>query len=109
MSSRSPFRVSRQACPLNSWPVSGVERTSQEVWESFSQCFTPAVREVVEFAKGIPGFQELSQQDQVMLLKSGTFQVTAHMLHYKICEEIGSRCKMPVFVHFDALLVFISI
>ncbi|XP_056279674.1 nuclear receptor subfamily 1, group D, member 4a isoform X2 [Pseudoliparis swirei] len=63
------------ACPLNAWPVSGANRTSQEIWESFSQCFTPAVKEVVEFAKGIPGFQELSQQDQVMLLKSGTFQV----------------------------------
>lgn len=33
------------------------------------------MKEVVEFAKGIPGFQELSQYDQVMLLKSGTFQV----------------------------------
>ncbi|XP_077573792.1 nuclear receptor subfamily 1, group D, member 4a [Stigmatopora nigra] len=63
------------ACPLNACPVSGADRTSQEIWESFSQCFTPAVKEVVEFAKGIPGFQELSQQDQVMLLKSGTFQV----------------------------------
>ncbi|XP_027144610.1 nuclear receptor subfamily 1, group D, member 4a isoform X1 [Larimichthys crocea] len=63
------------ACPLNAWPVSGAERSSQEIWESFSQCFTPAVKEVVEFAKGIPGFQELSQHDQVMLLKSGTFQV----------------------------------
>uniref|UniRef100_A0A4W6FLG3 Nuclear receptor subfamily 1, group D, member 4a n=1 Tax=Lates calcarifer TaxID=8187 RepID=A0A4W6FLG3_LATCA len=63
------------ACPLNACPVSGAERTSQEIWESFSQCFTPAVKEVVEFAKGIPGFQGLSQQDQVMLLKSGTFQV----------------------------------
>ncbi|XP_008317114.1 nuclear receptor subfamily 1, group D, member 4a [Cynoglossus semilaevis] len=63
------------ACPLNACPVSGPERSSQEIWESFSQCFTPAVKEVVEFAKGIPGFQQLSQQDQVMLLKSGTFQV----------------------------------
>ncbi|XP_037101297.1 nuclear receptor subfamily 1 group D member 1-like [Syngnathus acus] len=63
------------ACPLNACPVSGSERSSQDIWESFSQCFTPAVKEVVEFAKGIPGFQELSQQDQVMLLKSGTFQV----------------------------------
>uniref|UniRef100_A0A8C8VLX2 Nuclear receptor subfamily 1 group D member 1 n=1 Tax=Pelusios castaneus TaxID=367368 RepID=A0A8C8VLX2_9SAUR len=35
----------------------------------FCQCFTPAVKEVVEFAKSIPGFQALCQQDQVMLLK----------------------------------------
>lgn len=71
-----------KACPLNACPVSGAERTSQEIWESFSQCFTPAVKEVVEFAKGIPGFQELSQQDQVMLLKSGTFQVTIYIKWY---------------------------
>ncbi|MED6244077.1 hypothetical protein ATANTOWER_013562 [Ataeniobius toweri] len=63
------------ACPLNSCPVAPASRSSQEVWESFSQCFTPAVKEVVEFAKSIPGFQTLSQHDQVMLLKSGTFQV----------------------------------
>lgn len=64
-----------QACPLNACPVAPASRSSQEVWDSFSQCFTPAVREVVEFAKSIPGFQSLSQHDQVMLLKSGTFQV----------------------------------
>lgn len=76
-----------QACPLNAWPVSGAERTSQEIWESFSQCFTPAVKEVVEFAKGIPGFQELSQQDQVMLLKSGTFQVITHISYDLLCSS----------------------
>lgn len=70
----APFLV-LQACPLNSCPVAPASRSSQEVWESFSQCFTPAVKEVVEFAKSIPGFQSLSQHDQVMLLKSGTFQV----------------------------------
>lgn len=37
--------------------------------------FTPAVREVVEFAKRIPGFRDLSEHDQVSLLKAGTFEV----------------------------------
>ncbi|GLD46101.1 nuclear receptor subfamily 1 group D member 1-like protein [Lates japonicus] len=77
------------ACPLNACPVSGAERTSQEIWESFSQCFTPAVKEVVEFAKGIPGFQGLSQQDQVMLLKSGTFQVL--MVRFCTLFNAGDR------------------
>lgn len=63
------------ACPLNACPISGADSSSQQIWESFSQGFAPAVKEVVEFAKGIPGFQELSQPDQVMLLKAGTFQV----------------------------------
>ncbi|XP_053868792.1 nuclear receptor subfamily 1 group D member 1-like [Malaclemys terrapin pileata] len=63
------------ACPLNASPYCSNGKTSQQVWEEFSQCFTPAVKEVVEFAKSIPGFQSLCQQDQVMLLKAGTFQV----------------------------------
>ncbi|XP_029450933.1 nuclear receptor subfamily 1 group D member 2-like isoform X2 [Rhinatrema bivittatum] len=63
------------ACPLNFSPYCSSGKSSQQVWEEFSQCFTPAVKEVVEFAKSIPGFQSLCQQDQVMLLKAGTFQV----------------------------------
>ncbi|XP_059189040.1 nuclear receptor subfamily 1, group D, member 4a [Centropristis striata] len=83
------------ACPLNAWPVSGADRTSQEIWESFSQCFTPAVKEVVEFAKGIPGFQELSQQDQVMLLKSGTFQV----LMVRFCTLFNAEERTVTFLN----------
>lgn len=83
------------ACPLNACPVSGAERSSQEIWESFSNCFTPAVKEVVEFAKGIPGFQELSQQDQVMLLKSGTFQV----LMVRFCTLFNAEERTVTFLN----------
>jgi len=50
-------------------------KSGHEVWEEFSLSFTPAVKEVVEFAKRIPGFRDLSQHDQVNLLKAGTFEV----------------------------------
>ncbi|XP_071372807.1 nuclear receptor subfamily 1, group D, member 4a [Centroberyx affinis] len=83
------------ACPLNACPVSGADRSSQQIWESFSQCFTPAVKEVVEFAKGIPGFQELSQQDQVMLLKSGTFQV----LMVRFCTLFNAEERTVTFLN----------
>lgn len=83
------------ACPLNACPVSGAERSSQEIWESFSNCFTPAVKEVVEFAKGIPGFQKLSQQDQVMLLKSGTFQV----LMVRFCTLFNAEKRTVTFLN----------
>ncbi|KAM7411897.1 hypothetical protein PAMA_021733 [Pampus argenteus] len=83
------------ACPLNACPVSGQGSSSQEIWESFSQCFTPAVKEVVEFAKGIPGFQELSQQDQVMLLKSGTFQV----LMVRFCTLFNAAERTVTFLN----------
>ncbi|GFR92562.1 nuclear receptor subfamily 1 group D [Elysia marginata] len=41
----------------------------------FSESFTPAIKSVVDFAKGIPGFVLLNQDDQVTLLKAGTFEV----------------------------------
>ncbi|XP_030397176.1 nuclear receptor subfamily 1 group D member 1 isoform X1 [Gopherus evgoodei] len=63
------------ACPMNAHPHGRSGHTVQEIWEDFSLSFTPAVREVVEFAKHIPGFKDLSQHDQVALLKAGTFEV----------------------------------
>ncbi|XP_072225787.1 nuclear receptor subfamily 1 group D member 1 [Leuresthes tenuis] len=63
------------ACPMNIQPQADPSKTAQEIWEDFSMSFTPAVKEVVEFAKHIPGFSALSQNDQVTLLKAGTFEV----------------------------------
>ncbi|XP_035529089.1 nuclear receptor subfamily 1 group D member 2a [Morone saxatilis] len=62
-------------CPMNTSPYVDPHKPSQEVWEEFSMSFTPAVREVVDFAKRIPGFRDLPEHDQVSLLKAGTFEV----------------------------------
>ncbi|XP_014276626.1 ecdysone-inducible protein E75 isoform X3 [Halyomorpha halys] len=61
------------ACPLNPnpQPLTG----QQELLQDFSKRFSPAIRGVVEFAKRIPGFSLLSQEDQVTLLKAGVFEV----------------------------------
>ncbi|XP_051527891.1 nuclear receptor subfamily 1 group D member 2-like isoform X1 [Myxocyprinus asiaticus] len=62
-------------CPMNTSPYVDPQKLGHSIWEEFSMSFTPAVREVVEFAKRIPGFKDLSQHDQVSLLKAGTFEV----------------------------------
>ncbi|XP_036928828.1 nuclear receptor subfamily 1 group D member 2a [Acanthopagrus latus] len=62
-------------CPMNTSPYVDPHKPSQEIWEEFSMSFTPAVREVVDFAKRIPGFRDLPEHDQVSLLKAGTFEV----------------------------------
>uniref|UniRef100_A0A8C2C9R7 Nuclear receptor subfamily 1, group D, member 2a n=1 Tax=Cyprinus carpio TaxID=7962 RepID=A0A8C2C9R7_CYPCA len=62
-------------CPMSVSPFVDACKPGHEIWEEFSKSFIPAVREVVEFAKRIPGFQDLSQHDQVNLLKAGTFEV----------------------------------
>lgn len=60
------------ACPLN--PMPQTEDGLQQ-WEKFSECITPAISNVVTFAKSIPGFQVFGHEDQVTLLKAGTFEV----------------------------------
>ncbi|XP_022708642.1 nuclear hormone receptor E75-like isoform X2 [Varroa jacobsoni] len=59
------------ACPLNPQSHDGTTR----FMEDFSERFSPAIRGVVEFAKRIPGFSLLAQEDQVTLLKAGVFEV----------------------------------
>ena len=54
-----------QACPLNPDP----NEAREHKWEDFSDSFTPAIQSIVDFAKGIPGFTVLNQEDQVILLK----------------------------------------
>ncbi|XP_066500495.1 nuclear receptor subfamily 1 group D member 2a [Hoplias malabaricus] len=79
-------------CPMNSSPVVDPSKPSHEIWEEFSLSFTPAVREVVEFARQIPGFQELSQHDQVCLLKAGTFEVL--MVRFASLFDVKERTVM---------------
>ncbi|XP_063778287.1 nuclear receptor subfamily 1 group D member 2 [Pseudophryne corroboree] len=62
-------------CPMSKTPFMDLNKSGPQIWEEFSMSFAPAVKEVVEFAKRIPGFKDLSQYDQVNLLKAGTFEV----------------------------------
>ncbi|KAM4689617.1 nuclear receptor subfamily 1 group D member 2 isoform 2-T2 [Discoglossus pictus] len=62
-------------CPMSMSPFMDQNKSGPQIWEEFSMSFTPAVKEVVEFAKRIPGFKDLSQHDQVNLLKAGTFEI----------------------------------
>ncbi|KAM9444135.1 nuclear receptor subfamily 1 group D member 2-like isoform 2-T2 [Clarias gariepinus] len=83
------------ACPLNSCPVSPSDRSTQQIWDAFSQCFSPAVKEVVEFSRNIPGFYTLSQDDQIQLLKSGTFQV----LMVRFCSLFDPKQRTVTFLN----------
>ncbi|KAF7691994.1 nuclear receptor subfamily 1 group D member 2a [Silurus meridionalis] len=76
-------------CPMYTSPIVDPSKSSHEIWEEFSMSFTPAVREVVEFARQIPGFRELSQHDQVSLLKAGTFEVL--MVRFSSLFDVKQR------------------
>lgn len=45
------------------------------MWQQYASRITPGVQRVVEFAKRVPGFCDFSQDDQLILIKLGFFEV----------------------------------
>uniref|UniRef100_H2YVZ0 Nuclear receptor domain-containing protein n=1 Tax=Ciona savignyi TaxID=51511 RepID=H2YVZ0_CIOSA len=77
---RETSSVSRHALFLTKVKTNCTDRrycdvTNNPDWAGFNQCFEPGVREVVEFAKSIPGFDKLQQDDKVILLKTASFEI----------------------------------
>ncbi|XP_028833547.1 nuclear receptor ROR-alpha A isoform X1 [Denticeps clupeoides] len=50
-------------------------KTVDEMWQLCADRLSEAVQYVVEFAKRLPGFRQLRQNDQITLLKSGSMEV----------------------------------
>ncbi|CAB1334611.1 unnamed protein product, partial [Coregonus sp. 'balchen'] len=50
-------------------------KSVDEMWQHCAMRLTEAVQYVVEFAKRIPGFRGLGQNDQITLLKTGSMEV----------------------------------
>lgn len=44
----------------------------EELWLECAQKLTTVIQQIIEFAKMVPGFMKLSQDDQIVLLKAGT-------------------------------------
>ncbi|XP_076332844.1 putative nuclear hormone receptor HR3 isoform X1 [Tachypleus tridentatus] len=49
--------------------------TQDELWLDCAQKLTAIVQQIIEFAKMVPGFMKLSQDDQIVLLKAGSFEL----------------------------------
>lgn len=58
---------------LNSQQSAVVQKVMS--WQQFALLLTPSIPQVVEFAKRIPSFQELHQDDQLLCIKLGFFEV----------------------------------
>lgn len=52
-----------------------VEEQKILLWQQFAILITPSIQQVVEFAKQVPGFLSLIQQDQLQLIKSSFFEI----------------------------------
>jgi len=47
----------------------------EELWLECAQRLTAVIQQIIEFAKMVPGFMKLSQDDQIVLLKTGSFEL----------------------------------
>ncbi|XP_015914654.1 ecdysone-induced protein 78C [Parasteatoda tepidariorum] len=74
---RKPAIFSRADITALEGQVGGSNRELQKiiVWQQFSAFLTPSVPQLVEFAKRIPGFLDLSQDDQLRTIKLSFFEV----------------------------------
>lgn len=55
--------------------VDSLEQQKIVMWQNFAVLVTPSIQRVVEFAKRIPGFLELTQDDQLIMIKLGFFEI----------------------------------
>ena len=67
------------ACSGDASPTSmtadSVDNHKIVMWQQFAVLITPSIQRVVEFAKRIPGFLDLTQDDQLILIKVGFFEI----------------------------------
>ncbi|XP_022248309.1 probable nuclear hormone receptor HR3 isoform X1 [Limulus polyphemus] len=61
-----------------------------ELWLDCAQRLTAVVQQIIEFAKMVPGFMKLSQEDQIVLLKAGSFELVLLRMSRYIDLNTGS-------------------
>jgi nuclear receptor subfamily 1 group F protein 4 len=62
------------------------DMSETQIWIECAKKLTEVLQQIIEFAKGLPGFMNLCQEDQIALLKSGSFEVAVLRI---------SRCYDP--------------
>jgi len=60
-------------------------QSNEELWAETSQRLTDQVQQIIEFAKFVPGFISLPQDDQIMLLKGGMINSYNNYNYYYYC------------------------
>ncbi|XP_027565338.1 nuclear receptor ROR-gamma-like, partial [Neopelma chrysocephalum] len=68
-------------------------KPSAEMWQRCAGRVTEAIQDVVEFAKRLRGFLELSQNDQIVLLKAGALEVVL----VRMCRAFNSDNRTVLF------------
>ncbi|XP_052261564.1 uncharacterized protein LOC127865681 [Dreissena polymorpha] len=60
-------------------------KTGEVCWNAFQRLLNQSIQDVINFAKRIPGFTNLDQEDQISLIKGGCFEV-ACVIHAQFID-----------------------
>ncbi len=61
-------------------------QSQEDLWLTAAQRLTAIIKQIIEFAKMVPGFMtRFNQEDQIVLLKRGKW----HFLTLCICQNCG--------------------
>lgn len=77
----SPF-VSLVSQPWPQAPDPHNREARQQRFAHFTELAIISVQEIVDFAKQLPGFLELTREDQIALLKTSTIEVRIQPHHH---------------------------
>ena len=58
------------------------QQAQEELWLECAQRLTAVIQQIIEFAKMVPGFMKLSQDDQIVLLKTGIYSCVCFELWF---------------------------
>nr|XP_024216207.1 probable nuclear hormone receptor HR3 isoform X6 [Halyomorpha halys] len=64
----------------------------EALWLECAQKLTSVIQQIIEFAKMVPGFMKLSQDDQIVLLKAGSFELA--ILRMSRYFDLSSGCVL---------------
>ncbi|XP_049530288.1 probable nuclear hormone receptor HR3 isoform X2 [Anopheles darlingi] len=66
--------------------------TQEELWLDCAEKLTSMIQQIIEFAKLIPGFMRLSQDDQILLLKTGSFELA--IVRMSRLMDLSTNCVL---------------
>ena len=69
-------------------------KTELELWKKFADLSTKSIVKIVEFAKGIPGFQNFTIADQITLLKCACLEI---LVGYFIIVVLIFECSTKLY------------
>lgn len=68
-------------------------QAQEELWLECAQKLTAVIQQIIEFAKMVPGFMKLSQDDQIVLLKTGTI-ITLILYYFRFLKHLCEFLKL---------------